>query len=165
MVERMKKVFGQERGRKFEELFTQNIGAERTIDEEYRLKAHKIFRATATKLGLTYATCYEYRYEKNPDGSIKNKTGISIGREMTTADQCHGHAVPVYTRDSEDEMFLPVEECPPSGCLYCAAENDGKPRCGDALAGEAVAVKMADLRIPIGEGKSRGLSHILPIIG
>lgn len=165
MVERMKKVFGEERGKKFEALFTQNIGSERTIDEEYRLEAHHLFRAEATKAGLTYATCYEYRYEKDENGKVKSKTGISVGREFTTADQCHGHAVPVYSRDSADENFLPVEACPPSGCLYCASENNGEARCGDELAGQAVAVKASDMKYPIGKGIPRDLVSInLPIV-
>lgn len=155
MVDRIKKVFGQERGQAFEDLFTQNIGAERTVEESYRLKAHEVFSARAAQLGLTYATCYEYRYEKDEAGKILNKTGISIGREFTTAAQCHGHQVPVYSRNSEKELFRPVEECPPSGCLYCAAENDGEARCGDELAGQAVAVRYADMKLPIGKGVGR----------
>jgi len=149
MVERMKKRFG-ERGDEFEKLFTQNIGSERTIDEAYRMKSHKLFRSTATRLGLTYATCYEYKYERDAGGQVISKTGVSVGREFTTADQCHGHQVPVYSREAEAEQFKPVEECPPSGCLYCASENEGQPRCGDELAGQAKAVKYADMKVPIG---------------
>lgn len=162
MVERMKKVFGQERGKAFESLFTQNIGSERTIDEEYRMKGHRLFSSYARKYGLTYATCYEYEYQRDEDGRILSKTGVSIGRKFTTADQCHGQRVPVYTRDSEHENFRPVEECPPSGCLYCASENEGEPRCRDELAGQAVAVRMAELKQPIGQGKARTLE--LPVV-
>lgn len=147
MVERMKKVFGEERGTAFEKLFTQNIGAERTVDEAYRMKAHRLFSTTARRLGLTYATCYEYRYERDDNGKILNKTGISVGREFTTADQCHGHRVPMYRRETENEMFRPVDECPPSGCLYCADENGGEPRCGDELAGQAKALRFVDLKM------------------
>lgn len=146
MVEKMKKIFGEERAERFERLFTENIGGQRTIEEAYRLKGHQIYRETATKLGLTYATCYEYKYERTAIGTIVDKTGVSIGREFTTADQCHGHRVPMYERTDPDEMFQPVEECPPSGCLYCATENDGEPRCGDPLAGEAKALKFVDLK-------------------
>lgn len=146
MVERIKKRFGEERGGEFERLFTENIGGQRTIQEDYRLKAHKLYRSFATQVGLTYATCYEYRYEKKADGTIKDKTGISIGREFTTAEQCHGHRVPMYQRVSE-EKFEPLEECPPSGCLYCASENEGEPRCGDELAGQAKAMVFADLKL------------------
>lgn len=162
LVERIKRVFGKDRGEAFERLFTQNIGAERTIEEDYRLRAHKLFSRQAKQLGLTYATCYEYRYEKDANGKILSKTGISIGRELTTAAQCHGHTVPVYTRNSAEEMFKPVEECPPSGCLYCADENEGEPRCGDELAGQANAVRWSDLKQPIGQGKKRALE--LPLV-
>lgn len=146
MVERMKRRFG-ERGELFESLFTENIGGQRTIQEAYRLRAHRLYATAAKRYGLTYATCYEYRYERTATGAIKDKTGVSIGREFTTADQCHGHAVPVYTRQSADELFKPLDVCPPSGCLYCASENDGEPRCGDELAGQAKALKMVDLKV------------------
>lgn len=46
--------------------------------------------------------------------------------------------------------------------LYCASENDGEPRCGDELAGQANAVRSADLKIPIGQGKARLIE--LPVI-
>lgn len=161
LVEKMKRKFG-DRGEEFARLFTENQGGEKTIQEEYRLKAHKLYSAHARRLGLTYATCYEYRYERNPDGSIKSKTGVSIGREFTTSSQCHGHRVPVYARNSEQEQFFPLEECPPSGCLYCADENEGKPRCGDELAAGAYALKLADLKTPIGDGSRRLVG--LPLI-
>jgi DNA repair photolyase len=166
MVQRIKKVFGPERGGAFESLFTQNIGAERTVDEAYRMEGHTLYSRWAAELGMSYATCYEYRYERDGQGKILNKTGVSIGRELTTAAQCHGHAVPMYTRGSEHEPFRPVAECPPSGCLYCADENEeapGKARCGDELAGEAVALRPPDLKVPIGQGKGRRLS--LPLVG
>lgn len=161
MVERMIKRFG-DRGRIFEALFNQNIGSQRTIEEGYRLAAHKNYRRWATQFGMTYATCYEYKYERDAAGKITSKTGVSVGREFTTASQCHGHAVPVYTRASSQEKFAPVPDCPPSGCLYCADENDGKARCGDELAGQANAVRAADLKIPIGEGRGRTIS--LPLV-
>jgi len=154
MVDRMIRRFG-DRGRRFADLFTENQGGQRCVQEEYRLKAHRLYSNAARRLGMTYATCYEYRYERDDDGNIKDKTGVSIGREFTTAPQCHGHAVPMYSRTGAEEPFTPVEECPPTGCLYCASENEGQPRCGDELAGQAVALKLADLRIPIGQGKGR----------
>lgn len=159
MVERMVKRFGV-RGETFRDLFTENQGGQRCVQEEYRLKAHRLYSRWAKQLGMTYATCYEYKYERKEDGSIKSKVGVSIGREYTTADQCHGHAVPVYTRSSESEEFRPVEECPPSGCLHCASENEGEPRCGDELAGQANAVRTADLRYPIGQGRPRDLLQL-----
>jgi DNA repair photolyase len=158
LVERLKRIFGPERGGAFERLFVDNIGGERTIEEGYRLRAHRLYAAAARRLGLTYATCYEYRYERDSQGSIVSKTGVSIGRDFTTSDQCHGHRVPVYARASDEEVFRPLEECPPSGCLYCASENDqdpGQPRCGDEMSGGGYALKLSDMKVPIGEGKRR----------
>lgn len=148
MVERMAKRFG-DRGREFGRLFTQNIGGERTVDEGYRLNAHEMYSRWAKQFGLTYSVCYEYRYERDDGGNILSKTGVSIGREFTTSDQCHGHRVPVYYRDSAEEKFKPLEECPPSGCLYCAEENHGNPRCGDRIAGEGRALRFNELTYPI----------------
>lgn len=161
MIKKMIKRFGY-RGREFERLFTDNMGSQRVVQEAYRLEAHEMYSKWAKQFGLSYATCYEYKYERDTAGKILSKTGISIGREYTTADQCHGHSVPVYTRDSEAEQFRPVDECPPSGCLYCASENSGEPRCGDELAGQANNVVMKDLKVPIGQGKKRTLE--LPLV-
>ena len=164
MAERMIKRFG-DRGREFEKLFTDNMGGQRQVEESYRLKAHKIYSQYAKTYGLTYATCYEYRYKRDVAGNIVDKTGESIGREYTTASQCHGQAVPMYRRKSGKEMFRPVEECPPSGCLYCASENDGEARCGDVLAGEATALRAVDLKVPIGQGVSSLSSEPLLSLG
>lgn len=149
MVSRTIKRFGKTRGEAFAKLFTENIGGQRTITEDYRLPAHKRYAEAAKRLGLTYATCYEYKKERDDQGKIINSTGVSIGREFTTAEQCHGQRVPVYSRESLDEHFKPLEECPPSGCLYCASENEGKPRCGDEDLGQAKAVRMVDYKKPL----------------
>lgn len=148
MIEKMIENFG-DRGRKFAALLNQNIGGEKTIDEDYRMAAHKLFQAEATRLGMTYSVCFEFKWERNADGSIKNKTGISIGPEFTTSAQCHGHRVPVYTRNSAEEMFHPVRMCPPSGCLYCNDNNGGVPKCGNRIAGNALALRMPQLKLPI----------------
>lgn len=148
MVRRMVNRFGA-RGEAFGALFTQNIGGEKCVDEAYRMKAHKIFAAEAKRVGLTYSVCYEYRYERDAAGKILGKTGVSIGPEVTTSAQCHGQRVPVYMRRSLDEKFTAVEECPATGCLYCASKNGDKPRCGDALMGEAPALRLADYHKPM----------------
>jgi DNA repair photolyase len=150
MVERQRKRFGEKRAKAFSDLFTENIGGQRTICEAYRLPAHKRYRDAATRYGMTYATCYEYRMERDFAGGILDKTGISIGREFTTAEQCHGQKVPVYSRESLNDPFKPIDACPPSGCLYCAKENAGEPRCGDERLGSAKALRLVDLRKPIG---------------
>lgn len=152
MVERNQQRFADthpEKIKEFARLFTDNIGGQRTIQEEYRLEGHRLYRKAATELGLTYATCYEYKYARDEFGQILNKTGVSVGREYTTAEQCHGHKVPMYTRTSLTEKFAPVPECPPSGCLYCADENKaqpGKAKCGSDLFGAAIALRNKDYR-------------------
>jgi DNA repair photolyase len=158
MEERMRKRFGEERAYIFKNLFTENIGGQRTITEAYRLNAHDMYSRWAKQDGMTYATCYEYKYLRDGLGHVIDKTGVSIGREYTTSSQCHGQAVPVYSRDDLGQRFEPLEECPPSGCLYCASENQGQARCGDELAGQANALKLADMKLGIGEGKSRSIS-------
>ena len=142
MVNRMVKTFG-DRGKEFAKLFTQNIGGQKTVDETYRLHAHDLYQREAKRLGLTYSTCYEYRYEKV--GGCK--TGISIGPEVTSSAQCHGKRVPVHYRLSTDAKFQPFRKCPPTGCLYCADE-DGNTPCNNVLLGEAPALRLSDLRKP-----------------
>jgi DNA repair photolyase len=139
MVNNMVKRFGDNRAAAFRDLFTENsAGAQRTVDARYRLEGHERYQRRATQLGMTYATCYEY---------VKTDKGhASIGPIYTTADQCHGHRVPMHTRRTTAERFAPLEDCPPSGCLHCADNNDGKPRCGSDLLGAAKALRLPDLR-------------------
>jgi DNA repair photolyase len=146
MVERHVKRFGAERMEPFVRLFTQNIGGQKTVDEAYRLEGLERYRRRATELGLTYSTCYEYKYLRDEAGDPVNKRGVSIGADFITSAQCHGHRVPMYTRTSSAEQFAEVKECPPTGCLLCADNNAGKPRCGSELFGSAKALRLADLR-------------------
>jgi len=139
MVALMKKRFGDNRGAHFEQLFTENFGGNKTIDFAYRIEGHTRYQAKATKLGMTYATCYEY------DPVARR----SIGRDWATSDQCHGHRVPMFTRLTADTPFHEVEACPPSGCLHCADENAGKPRCGSDIFGAAMANRKAQYKEPI----------------
>lgn len=147
MVERQRRRFGKDdpRVQEFERLFTDNIGGQRTVDEAYRLEGHHLYRLWATARGMTYATCYEYRYERDAAGKITSKRGVSVGREFLTGDQCHGHRVPMFTRAELDQPFREVEECPPSGCLDCASP-EGKVPCGSTLYGSAPALRLADLK-------------------
>jgi DNA repair photolyase len=148
MIKRMEKRFGKERTDKFAALFTENIGGQRTIVEPYRLEGHIRYQRKATSLGLTYATCYEYMMERDASGKIVNKTGKSIGRDFLTADQCHGHRVPMFTRGAAGP-FEEVAECPPTGCLSCSDENAGKPRCGSETMGSALALREKDLKVGV----------------
>lgn len=151
MVERITKRFGANRAAQFRDLFVDNIGGQKTIDEEYRLAAHPIFRDAATKLGLTYSTCYEYKYARNAAGEITSKVGISIGSEFITSDQCHGQRVPMFTRKNLNSPFREVDDCPPTGCLRCASDNAGKPKCGSELFGAAKALKLKDFKTGVYE--------------
>lgn len=148
MVERIKKRFGDNRGSMFEGLFTQNIGGQRTVDEEYRMEGHRRYRAAADRLGLTYATCYEYKRGNAVPGA-PDSVGVSVGPEFMSSDQCHGQRVPMFTRMFTDVPFTEVEECPPSGCLTCGPDNGGEPRCGNELFGAAKALRTTDYREPV----------------
>lgn len=143
MIERLSKRFAPERVRAFQDLFTENqAGAQKTIQQAYRLEAHALYQKWATELGMTYATCYEYA--KTPGTGWQ-----SVGRTFTTADQCHGQKVPMFTRDGTAQPFSEVKECAPSGCLYCADDNDG-PRCGSELFGAAKALRAPDFKKVVG---------------
>ena len=138
MYERLLHRFGAERAAAFRELFTENqAGAQRTVVESYRREAHQLYRAWASELGVTYATCYEY-------GRKAGGGWESMGREFITADQCHGQRVPMYVRAGE--TFRAMEECAPTGCLHCADDNDGKARCGSEHFGAAKALRAPDFK-------------------
>lgn len=144
MVDRLTQRFGEERAAKFAALFTENqAGGQKTIQQEYRMESHRLYQKWATELGMTYATCYEYRRGNELLGEGK---WVSVGREFTTADQCHGQKVPMFTRSSLTEMFREVEVCAPSGCLHCADDNEGTPRCGSDVFGQAKALRTPDYK-------------------
>lgn len=139
MVERITKRFGDNRAAIFRDLFVENsCGGQKTITEEYRREGHTRYRRRATELGMTYSLCYEY--------TKASGEWHSMGPEFITSDQCHGHRVPMHVRGGPGQPFRPLDECPPSGCLSCADNNKGVPRCGSALLGSAKALRIADLR-------------------
>lgn len=149
MVERIMRRFGDNRGSAFRDLFIENsCGSQKTVDREYRLEGHRRYQAAATRAGMTYATCYEY--DKGPDGVWR-----SIGGDFLTADQCHGHRVPMFTRSEtaspggKPVLFREVGECPPSGCLTCASDNGGDARCGNDKMGAARAMRSPDYKEPV----------------
>lgn len=166
LVSRIKEKFPDHRGDTFERLFTENqAGGNRTIIESYRREAHERYQRLATKYGMTYALCYEFTHR---DGRWK-----TMGPEFLTADQCHGHRVPMHRRLSDEEykrswdaasellgrpapnpgfMFVPMDVCPPSGCLRCDDEHAGEPLCGSETLRSAKALRLPDLRNPFGKG-------------
>ena len=148
MVERIKARFGDNRGGVFESLFVDNMGGQKCVDEEWRLDAHRRLQPHATKLGMTYATCYEYQYtDRADDGSLRSKATRSVGRDFLTADQCHGQRVPMFTRLDTAVPFAEVAECPPSGCLHCAdGSDDGRGACGSLLFGAAKSNRIKDFK-------------------
>lgn len=145
MVDRIKRRFGAERGGLFERLFTDNMGGQRVVQEQYRLEGHRLYAAQAKKVGLTYATCYEYGYQYNPDGSKVNSIGVNLAPQFMTSDQCHGQKVPMFSREGTSLPFTEVADCPPSGCLTCADET-GQSKCGSPWLGDAGALRMVDLK-------------------
>lgn len=150
MVERLGRRFGDNRVTAFRDLFTENsCGGQKTINEDYRRAAFDRYKAECDKLGLTMSLCYEYT--SRPDGLWK-----SMGGEYLTSDQCHGHRVPMFERQStvgssgKPMMFREVSECPPSGCLTCASGSEtGEPACGSALMGLAKAMRASDYKTPV----------------
>lgn len=139
LAERIGKKFPGKRVDKFKELFTEaSCGGQRTVVEWYRREGHARYQRQATKLGMTYSLCYEYT--KRPNGRF-----VSMGPEFLTAEQCHGHRVPMYARVGEE--FKPLDVCPPHGCLRCAdAQDDGEAPCGSEILGQAKALRLSDLR-------------------
>lgn len=152
LVWQMKKRFGDERGGRFEALFDCNIGGVRTINEEYRKRALDLYSVECKKAGVTMSLCYEYEFERNADGSVVRSRGVSMGPKYMTSDQCHGHRVPMYSRENLADPFKPMEVCPPSGCLTCGDQHGGddKVPCGSPLLGSAPALEPKNYRHPGG---------------
>lgn len=139
LTERLAKRFGDNRASAFKQLFVEKqAGQQTTITEEYRREGHTRYRKKATELGMTYSLCYEYT--RRPDGRW-----VSMGPEFITSEQCHGHAVPWHTKQPTGK-FAPLGVCAPGGCLTCADDNAGKPRCGSELLGAAGSLRMSDFK-------------------
>lgn len=156
---RITKKFPGPRSDRFKELFTENsCGGQRTIAEWYRREGHERYRAKATELGMTYSCCYEY--SRRPDGRW-----ISLGHEYLTADQCHGHKVPMFVKRGASERFEALDVCPPHGCLRCAdAHDEGQAPCGSEILGDALAMTMADFRQdPFDNAAYRRRRKIIPL--
>lgn len=149
LVYQMVQRFGEERASRFSDLFTCNIGGVRTIDEDYRKQSLDLFKTECRNAGVTMATCYEYEFERYADGSIASARGETMGAKYLTADQCHGHRVPMYVREDLAQPFRPLEECPPSGCLTCGDQHGGddKVPCGSAMLGSAPQLLPKDYRV------------------
>lgn len=148
LVDQMSFRFPGERSDRFRSLFTCNIGGMKTIDESYRKTALDRFSIECKKAGVTMSLCYEYEFERDAEGNVLNATGKSMGGKYLTADQCHGHRVPVYVRESLFENFKPLEVCPSSGCLTCGDQHGGddKVPCGSEFLGRATAIQPKDLK-------------------
>jgi hypothetical protein len=146
LIRKLCRLFGKVRGGSFAALFSENMGGQRCIAEAYRIEGHLRYSRAAKAAGLTYATCHEYAYERSARGEIVSKVGLSIARQFTTAAQCHGQRVPMFTRRTLAQQFSEVKECPPTGCLYCEDDNGGEPRCGSRLYGAAKALRITDLK-------------------
>lgn len=151
MIERIRKRFPDARADEFERLFTQNIGGQRTVEEAYRMQGHDLYARAAKRLGLTYATCYEYKIQRDAQGEPVNQVGVSIGGDYLTADQCHGHRVPMFTREDLSQPFREFKACPPSGCLTCAGKTPEDSPCGSRTFGLARALTYADWKVGIRE--------------
>lgn len=133
----------------FDYLFSEIIGGFYTIKEDYRKAALDLFADECKRAGVTMATCYEYEYGRDKAGNITNKTGTSMGKKYLTADQCHGHRVPMFTRDSTDDPWKEIKGCPPSGCLTCQ-DDAGKQEtpCHNPILASAPALTPGDLLGP-----------------
>jgi DNA repair photolyase len=145
MVDKMNRMFPGEKSAEFETLFSQTIGGLRTVKEDYRIRMLDSFAEATAAAGMTMGLCYEYCYDRDESGHIRDKTGVSLGKRYCTGDQCHGFRTPIHVKKSG--KFYPLEVCPPSGCLYCEETHKGKkeiPPCGVSKLMRAKALKPSD---------------------
>jgi len=143
MTTKMLQLFPGKRGEEFAALFSDTIGGLRTVQETYRIRALRRFQVTCAENGMTMGLCYEYKYTRDNQGNVVDKTGESLGREFCTADQCHGFRIPIHVKVKG--KFQPYEGCPPSGCLYCKEQTEGQSvPCGSPFLQEATALRPSD---------------------
>jgi DNA repair photolyase len=153
MVERIAKKFPGPRSDRFKELFVENqCGGQKTVVESYRREGHARYQKKAMSLGMTYALCYEYT--QKPGGLWK-----SMGPEFLTADQCHGHRVPMFQKSKEATQFAEMEICPPSGCLRCGDGHE-ESLCGSETLTAAKALRLPDFRNPWVKSKTITLHSV-----
>ncbi len=145
MVTNLRKAFPLRAGA-FEGLFTETTGHVRTVREDYRREVLNVMREETRRAGVTMGLCHEYVKGIDPQG---RKVVRSIGPEYLTGEQCHGRGVPMYSRPSVKDRWMPVIECDPGGCLYCADRHPGGVPCGNSKMGEARALTPADYRGPV----------------
>jgi hypothetical protein len=70
-----------------------------------------------------------------------------MGAKYLTADQCHGHRVPMFYRSGPEEQFQESTVCPPSGCLTCGdSAGEAKVPCGSEFLGRANALQDVDYK-------------------
>jgi DNA repair photolyase len=142
MVEKMHSMFPGDRSEFFEGMFSETIGGLRTVKEVYRVEGLRRFQHACVMAGMTMGLCYEYKYRRDEHGAILDKTGVSMGPDFTTADQCHGFRIPIHIK--QGGTFVPWDVCPPSGCLYCRESTGSDTPCGVPALSEARALKPSD---------------------
>lgn len=148
VVTQMYNRFEFARAQRFDSLFCEVIGGMYTIAEEYRKRALDIFSKECKKAGVTMALCYEYEYERDANGMIIDSTGVSMGGKYLTADQCHGHRVPVFTRPTTEDEWEEIKGCPPSGCLTCSSQFKQEVPCSNDYLASAPAWTPAAMKLP-----------------
>ena len=81
-----------------------------------------------------------------------------MGGRYLTADQCHGHRVPMFGRNGPDEPWQEIEGCPPSGCLTCSDTHGGEDNvpCDNPVLATANALKPSHLHIPAQSPAAKG---------
>lgn len=108
LIEGLKRLPGVET---FDKLLNQIVGGVYTIQEDVRRAWLTQLLQTTREADVTMSLCYEY-YENG-------KAGANMAPWFTTADQCHGPAVPIHYRPAPGEPFVPLPGCFRKGCLYC----------------------------------------------
>jgi DNA repair photolyase len=118
----------------FESLMTQIIGGVRTIRQDTRVAWLQELLPWTRQHNITMSLCYEY-YNNG-------KGGANLAPWFTTADQCHGPAVPIHYRSAPDARFEPLPGCYRKGCLYC--EEYGTKACRNVVLLSAKALQYKD---------------------
>ena len=130
----IRKAWGSELIEKYRGLYTDHIGTLQA-SYAYREDLFSFLRDEASKRGLTFALCMEFKKE---GASIKG-----LNCEFSTAYNCEGKDVPLYKRNGS--RFYPISGCR-GNCLYCERPVCGLSRFDHQSGNTSYALTLKDYR-------------------
>lgn len=134
IIERVRKLSGQDTAAKLLALYTEKIGYLHAATA-YRKEIFGFLRRQADALGLTFALCMEY---ERKDGKV-----FGLNSEFQSSYSCEGMDTPIYKR--RGDRFYPQAGCRGS-CLSCVSPLCGIEELAYARTRKHLSLKYGDYR-------------------